>query len=557
MSSPWVDGSTFPRVLESIVQQHTQRDALVSPQLGLCLKYSEFHEQVRNLARALISLGIEPGEHVGIWAANCPQWVLSQFATAAIGAVLVNINPAYRSGELAYVLAQADITTLILADRVKSSDFLAILAEVCPDVTGSEPGKLSTKAFPRLRWVASTSERKLGGMLNWRELVARATDVSEVELLRREAAVQPGDVVNIQYTSGTTGFPKGAMLTHRNLLLNAHHVGQRLAFREQDRLCIPVPFYHCFGCVMGTLMCAVNGAAMVIPSESFDPLATLEAVQAERCTGIYGVPTMFIAELNHPRFGEFDLTSLRTGIMAGSPCPIEVMRRVVETMGVREITIAYGLTEASPVITQTEATDSVKCRVGTVGKPLPGVEVKLVPPGSDFPVAVGEQGELLARGHGIMKGYYNKPAETAAAITPDGWLRTGDLAAQTPDGYYRITGRIKDMIIRGGGNVYPREIEEFLHTHPAIADVQIVGLPDVDKVEEISAWIRLHEGATLTEDEVKQFCRGRIAHYKVPRYVVIVTEFPTTVTGKIQKFKLRELGVERFGLQRAAGMETA
>jgi fatty-acyl-CoA synthase len=339
--------------------------------------------------------------------------------------------------------------------------------------------------------------------------------------------------------------------------MNAYHVGARQAMTERDRLCIPVPLYHCFGCVMGTLMCAVYGAAMVFPAESFDPLAALEAVQAERCTAIYGVPTMFIAELSHPRRPEFDLSSLRTGVMAGSPCPIELMKSVVETMGARQITIAYGLTEASPVITQTATDDTLEHRVATVGRVLPGLEVRIVAPGSLDPLPPGEPGELVVRGHGVMKGYYNKPAETAAVLSPDGWLRSGDLAVQNPDGYYRITGRIKDMIIRGGENVYPREIEEYLHTHPAILDVQVVGLPDERFGEEISAWVRLRPGASLTEDELKDFCRGKIAHYKVPRYVVFVDAYPTTVTGKIQKFKLRELGVARFGLERAARIETA
>jgi fatty-acyl-CoA synthase len=394
-------------------------------------------------------------------------------------------------------------------------------------------------------------------MLAWDEFLARADDVAEAELDRRAAGLGPGDVVNIQYTSGTTGFPKGTMLTHRNLLMNAFYVGQRMAFSEGDRLCIPVPFYHCFGCVMGTLMCVIYGAAMVVPAECFDPLATLQTIQDEACTAVYGVPTMFIAELSHPRFGEFDLRSLRTGVMAGSPCPIEVMRAVGERMGARELTIGYGLTEASPIITQTATTDDLEHRVATVGRPIPGVEVRVVAPGSLEPLPPGEQGELVARGHGIMKGYYNKPAETAAAITPDGWLHSGDLAMETPDGYYRITGRIKDMIIRGGENVYPREIEEYLHAHPAVLDVQVVGLPDERYGEEVCAWVRLRPGASLTEEQLKDHCRGRIAHYKVPRYVVFVDEYPTTVTGKVQKFRLRELGVERFGLRRAAGVETA
>jgi fatty-acyl-CoA synthase len=414
---PWVDGLTFSRVLDTTCGRQGDCDALIFPWINHRRTYRQFHAEVAQLARALLALDVRPGDHVGIWVTNLPQWVLTQFATAAIGAVLVNINPAYRSQELTYVLAQADITVLILTDRFKSTDYFALLTEVAPELATAQPGTAAAGAFPRLRWVVSIHERKPAGALSWSELLDRASSIPEADLRQREQQVQPGDVVNIQYTSGTTGFPKGAMLTHCNLLLNAYHVGHRLAFTERDRLAIAVPFYHCFGCVMGTLMCAIHGAAMVIPAEGFDPLATLRAIQDEHCTGVYGVPTMFIAELNHPRFAEFDLRSLRTGIMAGSPCPIEVMRQVVDRMGAREMTIAYGLTEASPVITQTETTDSLEDRVGTVGKPLPGFEVRIAQPGSDIEVSPGQAGELLARGHGIMKGYYNKPAETAAAIS--------------------------------------------------------------------------------------------------------------------------------------------
>jgi fatty-acyl-CoA synthase len=557
-----VDGLTFAQALAQTAERFGGHDALVFPQFGYRRNYREFHAEVRELARAFLALGVQPGEHLGIWATNLPQWVLTQFAAAHAGAVLVTINPAYRADELAYVLNQADITTLLLTDQFKTSNYFDLLAGVCPELASGGArtpgaGELRPAACPRLRRVTSVKEAKRPGMLGWDEFRRLAAAVPEAELDRRQAGVQAGDVVNIQYTSGTTGFPKGAMLTHRNLLLNAYHVGRRLAFTDRDRLCIPVPFYHCFGCVIGTLLCALYGSAMVVPAEAFDATATLEAIQAERCTAVYGVPTMFIAELHHPRFAEYDLRSLRTGIMAGSPCPIEVMRAVVERMGARDMTIAYGLTEASPVITQTETTDSLEHRVGTVGRVLPGVEVKIVAPGSLDPLPPGQPGELLARGHGIMKGYYNKPAETAAAVTPDGWLHTGDVALQTPDGYYRITGRIKDMIIRGGENIYPREIEEFLYTHPRVADVQVVGLPDEQLGEEVCAWVRPKPGAAVTAEDIREFCRSRIAHYKVPRYVVFVDEFPTTVTGKVQKFKLREMGVERFGLHKAAAVETA
>lgn len=553
----WVDGLSYAQVLSETVRLHGDREAFVFPKSGYRRTFREFQDEVREIALALLAFGVQHGEHVGIWSTNLPQWVVAQFAAAQIGAVLVNINPAYRAHELAYVLNQADVTVLLLTDRFKHSQYFDLLAEVCPEIKEPANERLRASAFPKLRHVVSLKEDKLPGMWNWSEFRGLSGKVNARHLDRRQETVQAGDVVNIQYTSGTTGFPKGAMLTHRNLLMNGYCIGQRLRYTPEDRLCLPVPFYHCFGCVMGTLMCVSHGAAAVVPAEMFDPLATLETIQAERCTGIYGVPTMFIAELNHPRFAEFNLKSLRTGVMAGSPCPIEVMRAVVEKMGAREMTIAYGLTEASPVITQTETTDSVEHRVGTVGKVLPGAEARIIKPGTLEDVAPGESGELIARGHGIMKGYYNKPKETADAFTPDGWLHSGDLAARTPDGYYRITGRIKDMLIRGGENVYPREIEEFFHQNPKIADVQVVGLPDESFGEEISAWIRVKPGEVLTEEEVRASCRGKIAHYKIPKYIVIVDEYPTTVTGKVQKFKLRELGVEKFNLQKAAAMETA
>jgi fatty-acyl-CoA synthase len=550
---PWGDGLTFSQVLQETVRRFPNQDALVFPRLSYRRSYEEFHSDVAQASRALIAIGVVPGEHVGIWATNWPQWVIVQFAAAQVGVVLVNINPGYRAHELEYVLNQADISTLILTDRFKSSNYEAILAEVCPELPKSTPGDLHSKTSPKLRRVVSIKEGKLPGAWNWSEFISLSGGRQPPEL---QVKITPDDVVNIQFTSGTTGFPKGAMLTHRNLLMNAFYVGQRLHLTERDRICIPVPFYHCFGCVLGTLVCAVYGSAMVIPAESFDPLATLEAIQNEKCTALYGVPTMFIAQLNHPRFGEFDLRSLRTGIMAGSPCPIEVMRAVVDKMGASQITIGYGLTEASPIITQSEVTDSLEHRVGTVGKVLPGLDVRIVAPNGDT-LPAGQSGELMVRGHCVMKGYYHKPDETAQAITHDGWLHSGDLAEQTGDGYFRITGRIKDMMIRGGENIYPREIEEFLYTHPSIADVQVVGLPDLQWGEEVCAWIRLKSGASISEDEVKNYCREHIAHFKVPRYVVFVDEYPTTVTGKIQKFKLREMGIERFGLQKAAAVKMA
>lgn len=547
---------TFGQVLDRTVKRHGDRPALVFPQLSYRRSYVDFQQEVHRAAHGLLALGIEPGEHVGLWATNWPQWVVLQFAVAKIGAVLVNVNPAYRAQELKYVLNQADITTLFLTEQIKSTDCFAIVEAICPEIKDGKP-ELRSASCPRLRHLVNLQSTKHGCAITWDDLCEQGGSISEEALFARQSAVVPEDVVNIQYTSGTTGYPKGAMLSHRNLILNAWYVGDRQAFQASDRLCIPVPFYHCFGCVMGTLMCVLYGSAMVIPSEVFDPLATLRAIQDEKCTAVYGVPTMFIAELSDSRFGEHELSSLRTGIMAGSPCPIDVMKAVEERMGAKEITIAYGLTEASPVITQTRTTDDREHRVETVGLPLPGVEVKIVQPGTEEPVERGQSGELMARGHGIMKGYYNKPEATAEAITPDGWLHSGDLAIENEDGYYQIIGRIKDVIIRGGENIYPKEIEDYLRSHSGVADAQVVGLPDARFGEAVSAWIRPEPGQELTEQEVQEYCRGQIAHYKIPHYVIFVEEYPTTVTGKIQKFRLREMGIEKFGLQKEAGIRTA
>ncbi|HEV3143297.1 MAG TPA: AMP-binding protein, partial [Gemmataceae bacterium] len=483
--APWVEGQTIGGALTEIARRFPKHDAVIFPALGYRKTYQEFESEMDRLARSLLTMGVTEGEHVGIWATNWPQWIELQFAVAKIGAVLVNVNPAYRASELAYVLKQADLTTLFLTDRFKSSDYFGILEEVLPELKEAKPGALQTAAFPHLRRIISIQSSKRPGMWNWQEFLALGARINQKQLQNRLTEFQPNDVVSVQFTSGTTGFPKGAMLTHRNLLFNSYYSGGRMSLNENDRLCIPVPLYHCFGCVLGTLLCMVRGAAMIFPAESFDPLAVLQAVQAERCTGLHGVPTMFIAELNHPRFAEFDLSSLRTGIMAGSPCPVEIMQKVIERMGAREITIGYGLSEASPIITQTQPGDDIEHRVSTVGTKLPGVEVKIVAPGTTTPVTVGTPGELMVRGHGVMRGYYNKPKETAEAITSDGWLHSGDLAMETPDHYYKITGRLKDMIIRGGENIYPREIEEFLYTHPAVLDVQVVGLPDEVLGEEV------------------------------------------------------------------------
>jgi fatty-acyl-CoA synthase len=553
-SSPWVDGLTIGQVLEQTAARRAAGDALVFPGLGLRLNYAQFERAVYEAAKGLLALGIRRGQHVAIWATNVPEWVVLQFATARIGAVLVTINPAYRPHELKYVLRQSDAVALFLVDRFKTSDYHAMLAEACPELAGSPPGKLNSQAFPELRWVVALKGQTPPGAISWAQMLDRGRNADAADLVQAASRLKPSDAINIQYTSGTTGFPKAATLTHRNLLLNAYYIGDCQRMGPDDRICIPVPFYHCFGCVLGTLCAVVHGAAMIIPAEVFAPAPTLDAIERERATAIYGVPTMFIAELQDPSFAGRDLKSLRTGIMAGSPCPIEIMRQVIARMGAREMTIAYGLTEASPVITQTRTDDPLELRVETVGRPIPGVEVRVIDPTTGVVLDDNQQGELCCRGHGVMLGYYQDPAATAAAITPEGWLHTGDLTVRLANGYYRITGRIKDMVCRGGENIYPREIEEFLFTHPAVEQAAVCGVPDPKYVEDLCAWIKLKPGADCTVDEIRDFCRRSLAHYKVPRHVRFVESFPQTVTGKIQKFKIREQMIAELGL---AAPETA
>lgn len=555
-TTPWVDGLTIGQVLRETAQRFPSAEAFVFPEFQTRSTYREFDEQVDRVARGLLALGLQRGDHLAVWATNWPQWLLLQFGSARAGIVLVTINPAYRSSELAYVLCQSDAKALFLIDKFKTSDYFAMVHEAIPELAKSL-GELHSAEFPKLRRVVSMSPHCSSGMLPWDEFLRNGDALPAADLVQRIATLSPSDPINIQYTSGTTGFPKGAMLTHRNLLLNAYYIGQCQQFSEQDRICIPVPFYHCFGCVLGSLTAALYGSAMVIPHEHFQPEATLNAIEQERATAIYGVPTMFIAMLDHPTFTGRDLNSLRTGVMAGSPCPIEIMQRVVKDMHASEITIGYGLTENSPIITMTRTTDPLELRVKTVGQVIPGVEVKLLDAVTNEEVGDNANGELCVRGHGVMVGYYNMPEATAAAIDPKGWLHTGDLALRQPNGYFRITGRIKDMVCRGGENIYPREIEEFLYTHPAIQDVAVVGVPDARYVEEVAAWIRLKSGTSLTEEDLRQFCKGHLAHYKIPRYIRFVTEFPQTVTGKIQKFKIRELMIEQLGLQAVSNRETA
>jgi len=562
-TEPWVEGLTIGDMLRQTAKRLGDRESLVFPRLtpeetlreesdvGDCyrLTYRELNERVDRVAQALLGLGILQGDHVAVWATNWPRWVLLQFATARIGAVLVTINPAYRKAELAYVLKQSDASVLFLVDEFRRSNYFAILNEALPGLAQSEGTSLALDDYPKLRHIIALKGPAQTGVMDWAAFFTLADEIDQASLKTRERELKPSDPINIQYTSGTTGFPKGAMLTHRNLLLNAFYIGECQALTEQDRVCVPVPFYHCFGCVLGVLASAVFGSTMIVPAEYFDPLATLDAIEDERATAIYGVPTMFISQLEHATFAGRDLSSLRTGIMAGSPCPIEVMKRVASDMGAKEITIAYGQTEASPVITQTRTQDPLELRVQTVGRPIPGIEVKLVNPDTGETLGEGQQGELFTRGHVVMLGYYNNPAGTAAAIDKDGWLHTGDLALRQTDGYYRITGRIKDMICRGGENIYPREIEEFLYTHPAVQDVAIVGVPDPKFVEEVAAWIRLKENAQTTADDIRAYCQEHLAHFKVPKYVQFVEEFPQTVTGKIQKFRIREQMIQELGLE--------
>lgn len=541
MEAPWIDGLTIGEVLRRTAQRFADNDALVFPKLGLRMSYGELDATVDSVAKGLLALGIRKGDHVACWATNVPQWPQLQLAAARIGAVFVTINPAYRSSELSYVLKQGDIKALFLIERFKTSNYYDILRDICEG--------LPCKTLPALKHIVAMHATAPEGMLSWTQLLEKGGSVSDEALHQAESSLSCNEPINIQYTSGTTGFPKAALLTHRNILMNGYYVTGCQNITEKDRMCIPVPYYHCFGLVMGTLGAITRGAAMIIPAEYFDPAATLEAMEKERATTIYGVPTMFVGMLSDPSFGKRDLTSLRSGIMAGSPCPIETMKKVMHEMGAREITIAYGLTESSPVITQTRVDDTIERRVETVGRTLPGVEAKIVDPETGREMGVGEQGELCSRGHGTMLGYYKDEDATRAAITGEGWLHTGDIAKLHEGGYFSITGRIKDMVIRGGENIYPREIEEFLFTHPDIVQAAVVGVPDDKYGEELCAWLQTKDGKKITAEELRAYCNGKLAHYKIPRYVKCVSEFPQTVTGKIQKFKIREAMCEELGLK--------
>ncbi len=526
--TPLLD-ETIGANLARTVALHGDRDALVVRHQDIRWSYRELDEKIEQVARALLARGFTKGDRIGIWSPNHAEWVLVQYATARIGVIMVCINPAYRTHEVQYALNQSGCRGLVAATDFKTSNYVAMVEEVRPDL-------------PDLEQVIFI------GTDDWDELLSAADATSAEELAVVEATLDPDDPINIQYTSGTTGFPKGATLTHKNILNNGYFVAEACGYTEQDRVCIPVPFYHCFGMVMGNLGSTTHGATMVIPAPAFEPEATLLSVAEEKCTSLYGVPTMFIAELADPSFGNVDLSSLRTGIMAGSPCPIEVMKQAIEQMNMDQVTIAYGMTETSPVSTQTGVDDDIDKRVATVGQVQPHVEVKIIDPETGEIVPRGESGEFCTRGYSVMQGYWNEPEKTAAAIDSDGWMHSGDIATMDGDGYVNIVGRIKDMIIRGGENVYPREIEEFLYGHPKIKDVQVIGVPDAKYGEEVMAWVQTEDGADLSVQEVRDFCDGRIAHYKVPRYVNVTEEFPMTVTGKIQKFKLRDLAIERFNL---------
>ncbi|WP_433504747.1 AMP-binding protein [Pseudonocardia halophobica] len=531
-------GDTIGDNLDRTVAADPGREALVDVPSGRRWTYGEFRADVDALALGLVAGGVVKGDRVGIWAPNMAEWTLLQYATAKLGAILVNINPSYRTHELEYVLKQAGISLLVAAREFKTSNYAAMIEEVRGDC-------------PELRAVV------LIGSAEWDGLLETGRGGDRAVLAEAQAALSPDDPINIQYTSGTTGFPKGATLSHHNILNNGFFVGRLNGYTPADRVCIPVPFYHCFGMVMGNLASTSNGCTMVIPAQGFDPKATLDAVAQERCTSLYGVPTMFIAELNHPDFDSYDLSSLRTGIMAGSPCPVEVMKQVVSRMGMDEVTICYGMTETSPVSMQTRADDSLELRVSTVGRVHPHLEVKIVDPDTGLTVPRGEPGELCTRGYSVMLGYWNEPEKTAEAIDAARWMHTGDLGVMDAEGYVNITGRIKDMVIRGGENIYPREIEEFLYTHPDILDAQVIGVPDVKYGEELCAWIQVREGAQVTAESLREFATGKLAHYKIPRYVLVVDEFPMTVTGKVRKVEMREKSVQLLDLGAAAAVRSA
>lgn len=543
---------TVGSLLDEMARRYPDNEALVYPERALRYSYKQFNDKCRLIAKGLLGMGIKKGDNISIWAYNVPEWVLLQFASAKIGAILVTVNTSYRSAELEYILEQSDSTSLFMVSSFKDTNYVETLAGVVPELAASEPGDLCSTKLPFLKNVIFIGPETPAGMFNFDGIIRMGEGVTDAELAAIEAALDCQETINMQYTSGTTGFPKGVMLTHHNLVNNGFNIGECMKFTEKDRLCIPVPFFHCFGSVLAVMASVTHGATMV-PVEIFDPLKVLQTIEKERCTAVHGVPTMFIAELEHPEFKNFDLSSMRTGIMAGSVCPIEVMKRAVKDMHVTEITSVYGLTEASPGITQTRTDDSIELRVATVGRALPNAEVKIVDIETGDKLPPGKQGELCARGYMVMKGYYKMPEETAKVIDAEGWLHTGDLAIMDENGYCMITGRIKQMIIRGGENIYPREIEEFLYTHPKISDVQVYGVPDRKYGEQVMAAIILKKGVEMSEEEVRDFCRDKIAKYKIPKYVTFVEGYPMTASGKIQKFKMRDMAIKELQLEDVGG----
>ena len=547
---------TIGDLLDSMAEKYPDHDAVLYTDRPFRKTYSQFRDICDIAARGLLAMGVKKGSHVAIWATNYPEWMITMFATAKIGAIMVTVNTNYKVFELEYLMRQSDSDTLIFIDGFKDSNYVEILRELCPEINGSQPGKLNSKALPVLKNVIYVGEKDQPGMFNWNDLYEMAEGVSQEELVKVQNSLDIHDVINMQYTSGTTGFPKGVMLTHYNLVNNGLTIGDGMKFTQDDKLCIPVPFFHCFGMVLAIMASVTHGTTMV-PIDYYQPVKVMQAIQDEECTAVHGVPTMFIAMLEHPEFSKFKFPRLRTGIMAGSPCPIKVMRQVIDLMGMTDITIVFGQTESSPGCTMTKADDQLELKVSTVGKAFPFVECKVVDPATYKEVAFGVTGEFVAKGYNLMKGYYKMPEATAQAIDAEGWLHTGDLATMDEKGYFKITGRIKDMIIRGGENIYPKEIEEFLYTLPAVKDVQVIGIPSKQYGEEVMAWVILREGFSMTEDEVKEAVKSHMSRHKTPRHVKFTDSFPMTASGKIQKFKMRETAIDELGLQDEASIETA
>lgn len=550
-------GITIGDLFDQTVAKYPNNEALVVKHQNIRYTYRQFQQKINDCARALLAIGIQKGDRVGVWAPNCAEWTIVQFATSKIGAIQVNINPSYRVHELEYALNQSGCVCLVTATQFKTSEYTKMLYELAPELNNCQPGALVSEKLPVLKTVIRLHSTASPGMYSWEDLLYKKEAIKETELAAIQGTLSADDPINIQYTSGTTGYPKGATLSHHNILNNGYLVTEIMRFTHKDRLVIPVPLYHCFGMVMGNLGCVTQGATIIYAGEGFEPEAVLKTVEEEKATALYGVPTMFIAELEHPNFDQYDLSTLRTGIMAGSPCPVEVMKKVNTLMNMHEVEIAYGMTETSPVSTQTRHNAPLEKRVSTVGRVLPHTEIKIIHPETGQTVPRGEKGELCTRGYCVMLGYWNDDEKTKAAIDAARWMHTGDLAIMDKEGYLNIVGRIKDMVIRGGENVYPREIEEFLYQHPKISDVQVIGVPDKRFGEEIMAWVKLKESVDATSDEIKEFCKGKIAHYKVPRYIKFTEEFPMTVTGKIRKVEMREISIRELGLEEAANIETA